>query len=80
MERTIVAAGHAAASLAVVGDAGVLLQVRVGNAAGAEGHWTALVLASRDRVVLRKGRGDGGNAEEDGGERELHLDGQRCWC
>jgi hypothetical protein len=74
-KRTVVAAGDAAAGLAVGGGAGVLLQVGVGHAAGAAGDRAALVLAGHEGAVLGKGGGNGSQAEDEGGEGELHPGG-----
>lgn len=71
---TILASRDAAASLAVGGLAGILLQASVGNAAVAGGYRPVAVGTGTDDegVVLGKGGGDGGKAEKDGGEGELH--------
>jgi len=76
LSRTVVAARHAAASLAVGRVTGVLLEVGVGHAACAVRHGAVLVLAGHDggRVLGQGGDEAGtGDGEEDGGERELHL-------
>jgi hypothetical protein len=83
---TVVAAGDAAAGLAVLGGAGVLLQAGVGDAAGARGDRAVLVLATDQEGVRVAGHvadtldvgdaggGKGSEAEDHGGDGELHLE------
>ena len=83
MALTVVAAGDAATLAAVLSSAGVLLEAGVGNTAGTLRNGTVLVLANDDLEAgrgRRGGRGHGGEAEDDGGERELHLDGRKGGC
>jgi hypothetical protein len=84
---TVVAAGDAAAGLAVGGVARVLLEARVGDAAAAGGHrpFSVRTGAGHERVlVLGKGGGEGGKAEDKAGEGELHVGGEGVllfvWC
>lgn len=74
-ELTVVASRNTAAGLAVRRLAGVLLEVGLGNATVPTGHRPVLVLASHDGGVLGQGRGEGGEAEDDGGKGQVHVGG-----
>lgn len=73
-QLTVVASWDATASLPVGGGAGVLLEVGLGNTASATRDRAVLVLAGRDSWVLGGGSDNTGEGQEDGGERELHLE------
>ena len=80
---TVVSTGDAATLAAVLSSAGILLEAGVGNTAGALGNGTVVVLASDDLEASGSGgsgSSHGGKAEDDGGERELHLDGRKGIC
>ena len=70
---TVIATRHAAARLAIGGSACVLLQVCVCDAAVAAGDRPVGVLAGHNGRVLGKGRGNSGEAKDDGGEGEVHF-------
>jgi hypothetical protein len=80
---TVIATGDATALAAVLGGAGILLKAGVGHTAGALRNRAVVVLTDDDLEAGRggrSGRGEGGKAEDDGGERELHLDGRVGGC
>lgn len=73
MELTIVASRNTAPGLAVGSGAGVLLLVGVGDTAVTAWDGPVLVLTGYDGRVLGQGRREGHEAEDDGGEGELHF-------
>lgn len=81
---TVVSARHAATGLAVGGSASILLQAGVGDTACSVGNRSVVVLATDVDSAARSvantlnvhgaSRGNGSEAENKGGERELHLE------